>query len=89
MIVLLTDFGSSEALGVMKGVIRSYTSAEIVDLYHYVQSQQVKQGAWILLQAYKYFPNNTIFVCVVDPEVGSQRKAVVVQSTNYVFYWTR
>ena len=72
MIVLLTDFGESEYVGVMKGVIYSICPSEqIVDLTHSIPPQSVREGAWILLNSFKHFPKDTVFVCVVDPGVGS------------------
>ncbi|MFW9808695.1 MAG: S-adenosyl-l-methionine hydroxide adenosyltransferase family protein [Candidatus Thorarchaeota archaeon] len=85
MIVLLTDFGVSEYVGVMKGVIYSiHPEAQIVDLTHSVPSQSIREGAWILLQSYKYFPRGTVFVSVVDPGVGTARDAVVVVTQSYI-----
>ncbi len=64
MIVLLTDFGDSEYVGVMKGVIYSIApQAKIVSLYNHVTPQNIREGAWILLQNYKYFPKKVIFLC--------------------------
>lgn len=86
MIVLLTDFGESEYVGVMKGVILSIDpSAHIVDLTHSISPQSVREAAWILLKSYTYFPKHTIFVCVVDPGVGTTRDAVLVTTPDYVF----
>ncbi len=86
MIVLLTDFGPSEYVGVMKGVIhRIDGSANIVDLTHSISSQSVREAAWVLLTSYRYFQKNTIFVCVVDPGVGTSRAAVLVETSEYVF----
>ena len=85
MIVLLTDFGESEYAGVMRGVIYSISpDTQIVDLTHSVPSQSIREGAWILLQSYKYFPKGTVFVSVVDPGVGTARDAVIVKTENYV-----
>jgi S-adenosylmethionine hydrolase len=85
MIVLLTDFGVSEYTGVMRGVIYSICpDAQVVDLTHSVPSQSIREGAWILLQSYKYFPKGTVFVSVVDPGVGTARDAVVVVTENYI-----
>jgi S-adenosylmethionine hydrolase len=85
VIVLLTDFGESEYAGVMRGVIYSICpDAQIVDLTHLVPSQSIREGAWILLQSYKYFPKGTVFVSVVDPGVGTARDAVVVVTKNYI-----
>ena len=85
MIVLLTDFGDSEYTGVMRGVIYSICpDAQVVDLTHTVPSQSIREGAWILLQSYKYFPKGTVFVSVIDPGVGTARNAVVVVTENYI-----
>ena len=86
MIAILSDFGNSEYLGIMKGVIYSTAkNAKIVDLCNKVSSHQVKEGAWILLNSYKHFPKNTIFLCVVDPGVGSKRQSLAIKTKNYFF----
>lgn len=86
MIVLLTDFGQSEYVGVMKGVIYGICAeAQVVDLYHGVEAQNVREGAWILQQSYRYFPAGTIFLCVVDPQVGTSQRAVVIATRQYYF----
>lgn len=85
MIVLLTDFGASEYAGVMRGVIYSICpDTQVVDLTHSVTSQSIREGAWILLQSYRYFPKGTVFVSVIDPGVGTARDAVVVVTKNYI-----
>lgn len=86
MIAILTDFGNSEYVGVMKGVIYSTNpNSKIVDLCNFVNPQNVKEGAWILYKNYKYFPKNTIFLCVVDPGVGSERQCLAIKTKNYFF----
>ena len=86
MIALLTDFGDSEYVGVMKGVIFSINKdAKITDLYNFVQPQNVKEAAWILYSNYKYFPKNTVFLCVVDPGVGSKRQCLAIKTKNHFF----
>jgi S-adenosylmethionine hydrolase len=86
MIVLLTDFGRSEYVGVMKGVIYSIAcDATIVDLCHSICPQNVIEGSWILKNNYKYFPKGAIFCCVVDPGVGTERKAIGVKTDKYYF----
>ncbi|MHA2424373.1 MAG: SAM hydrolase/SAM-dependent halogenase family protein [Candidatus Thorarchaeota archaeon] len=82
----MTDFGDSEYVGVMKGVIYSISpKAEIVDLTHGIPPQSVREGAWVLLKSYTHFPKGSVFVCVVDPGVGSERDAVLVRTKNYTF----
>jgi S-adenosylmethionine hydrolase len=86
MIILLTDFGPSEYVGVMKGVIYSIDRrAQIVDLCHSVSSQNIIEASWILRNNYKYFPEGSVFCCVVDPGVGSERKALAVKTERYYF----
>ena len=86
MIAILTDFNNSEYLGVMKGVIYSINqNSKIVDLYNSVNHQNIKEGAWILYKSYKYFPKNTIFLCVVDPSVGSSRQCLAIKTQTYFF----
>lgn len=86
MIVVLTDFGNAEYVGVMKGVIYSINeNSRIVDLYNFVNPQSIKEAAWILYKNYKYFPRNSVFLCVVDPGVGSKRQCLAVKTKNYFF----
>jgi S-adenosyl-L-methionine hydrolase (adenosine-forming) len=86
MIVLLTDFQSSDALGVVKGVMKSVSpKAEFVDLCNNIAPFKIRSGAWILLYDYKYFPTGTVFYCVVDPSVGTERKSIAVKTTHYYF----
>ena len=87
LIVLLTDFGYKDPyVGVMKGVIKSINpSAEIIDLTHEVRRQDVYQAAIILYVSTRYFPRNTVFVSVVDPGVGSSRRALLIKTRNYYF----
>lgn len=86
MIILLTDFGQSEYVGVMKGVILSVApDAKIVDLCHNVTAQNIIEASWVLKNAYKHFPKGSVFCCVVDPGVGTRRKAVAVRTENHFF----
>ncbi len=86
-IVLLTDFGEGSIfVGEMKGVILKINpNATILDLTNNIRHQNVFQAAFLLKYSYKYFPKNTIFLCVVDPEVGSGRKPLAIKSRNYYF----
>jgi S-adenosylmethionine hydrolase len=87
VIALLTDFGDSDIyVGVMKGVIKTiHPRAEFVDITHNIQPQNVRQAAFALLNAYRYFPAGTIFLVVVDPGVGSTRKPIGVQAGGHTF----
>ncbi len=87
LVVLLTDFGLKDPyVGIVKGVILSRNpGAKIVDLCHGVSPQDIRSGAFILSSAYRYFPLGTIFLAVVDPGVGSRRRAIVAQAGGYLF----
>lgn len=87
LITLLTDFGTRDAfVGIMKGVILSIApTVHIIDLSHDVPPQEILTGALILRSAVPFFPPGTIHVAVVDPGVGSQRRAVVVQTRDAFF----
>ena len=80
-IVLLTDFGFSEYVGVMKGVIaRHAPHAPVIDLCHDVGAHGVREGAWLLAQCYRWFPEGSVFLAVVDPGVGTARRALAVET---------
>jgi len=86
MIILLTDFGQSEYVGVMKGVIYSIAGdVKIADLCHSISPQSIIEASWLLKNNYKYFPEGATFCCVVDPGVGTERKAVGVKTEKYYF----
>ena len=87
VIALMTDFGIGDGdVGVMKGVIAGITpDAHIIDITHNVGPQNAPSGAWILAAAYQYFPKNTVFVCVVDPGVGSTRGAIALHAGDWYF----
>ena len=86
MIVLLTDFGQSEYVGVMKGVIYSIAcDAKIVDLCHDISPQNIIEASWLLKNNYKYFPESAAFCCVVDPGVGTERKTLAVKTEDFFF----
>ena len=84
---MTTDFGLSDAfVGVMKGVIlRINPHATIIDLTHDIQPQDLQQGAFVLGVNYPYFPMGSIHVSVVDPGVGTDRRAVVVETPEAIF----
>lgn len=87
IIALLTDFGlQDQYAAAMKGVIFSLNpSARIVDFSHDIQPHKISQAGYLLWSGYKYFPQKTIFVCVVDPGVGSERKIIAAQTSHYTF----
>jgi S-adenosyl-L-methionine hydrolase (adenosine-forming) len=87
IIALLTDFGEDDTyVGMVKGVISGISpEASIVDLTHAIDPQHVRQAAFALLNAYKFFPQGTIFMVVIDPGVGSERRSVVASVGGYAF----
>lgn len=87
VVAFMTDFGLGDGdVGVMKGVVLGITpEAQIVDITHDVAPQNVASGAWILAASYRYFPKGTVFVCVVDPGVGSTRRPIAVRAGDWVF----
>ena len=86
VIVLLTDFGNDPYTGIIKGrILQINPVATIISLTNHIEKHAIRQGAFILQKSYKYFPPKTIFLVVVDPGVGSLRKALVAQTENYFF----
>ena len=87
LITLLTDFGYQDAyVGVMKGVIVSICqSVRILDLTHAVPPQNIAAARFTLLTAVPYFPPGTIYVVVVDPGVGTERRAIAIQTPTGYF----
>lgn len=87
VIVLMTDFGLADTyIGQMKGVILSLApSAQIIDLTHAISAQNIAQGAFLLGKSAPFFPQGAIFVAVVDPGVGTSRKAIAVQCGKQSF----
>ncbi len=87
VIALLTDFGTRDHfVGVMKGVILSiHPHARIVDISHEVDAQDIPAAQVLLQHAYSHFPRGTIFTALVDPGVGTERKAICVETDEYYF----
>lgn len=87
IITLLTDFGYNDPfVGQMKGVILKINkNVTIVDITHGIQPQAVEDAAFVLWQSFKYFPKGTIHLSIVDPGVGSKRKALIVKSQGHYF----
>lgn len=87
VITLLTDFGYTDGyVGTMKGVIASIIpEALVIDITHGIQPQSITSAAFILWGSYRYFPQGTIHCAVVDPTVGTQRRAIAVKTKRYIF----
>lgn len=81
ILTLLSDFGLSDVyVGVMKGAIAQVNPAiTVVDLTHEISPQDIAAARFCLMNAYLYFPKGTVHVAVVDPGVGSSRRAIAVE----------
>ena len=84
IITLTTDFGTADGfVGAMKGVILSLApQATIVDITHEIPAHDIRAGTFALETAVPYFPRDTIHVAVVDPGVGSERAALLVETAQ-------
>lgn len=87
VITLMTDFGTNDHfVGVMKGVILNINpQVQIVDITHTIPPQDVHGAAFLINSTYRYFPAGAIHVVVVDPGVGSRRRAIVCQTDTAYF----
>ncbi|MEZ0323082.1 MAG: SAM-dependent chlorinase/fluorinase [Hydrogenothermaceae bacterium] len=86
-IALLTDFGNKDGfVGAVKGVIISINpEVNLIDISHEVEPFNILEASLILNAVYRYFPKGTIFLSVVDPGVGTERKAVIIETEDYIF----
>jgi S-adenosylmethionine hydrolase len=87
LITLLTDFGSSDYfVAAMKGVILGANpNANLVDITHEIPPQDVQTAAFTLFAAHRSFPAGTIHLAVVDPGVGSKRRALLIEASEQYF----
>src|SRR5437868_4967581 len=87
ILTLTTDFGTSDHyVGTMKGVILGICpDAQIVDISHEVAPYEITEGAYLVAQAYRYFPRKTVHVVVVDPGVGTSRRPILVEAVGQYF----
>ena len=87
IVTLTTDFGSSDHFaGTMKGVILGLNpDISIVDLSHEIRPFEVSEAAFVVAQAYSYFPKKTVHVVVVDPGVGTARRPILVEAAGQYF----
>lgn len=87
-VVFMTDFGVvDDSVAICKGVMYMVApEIRIVDLTHQVTPYSVLDGARFLYGASPYYPGGTVFVVVIDPGVGSTRKAVVVKSKRGQYF---
>ena len=87
IITLTTDLGLTDAyVATMKGVILGINpEAKLVDICHTIKPQNITQAAFVLSTAYQFFPQKTIHVVVVDPGVGTERRAIILRTPSADF----
>jgi S-adenosyl-L-methionine hydrolase (adenosine-forming) len=87
LITLTTDFGTRDPYaGIMKGtILTANPHARIIDITHEIPKHDITNASFTLGQAYEYFPEGTVHVGVVDPEVGESRKNIVILTEHYIF----
>lgn len=87
IITLLTDFGTAgHFAGVMKGVIAGIAPrARVVDISHEVPPFATRAARFLLAQSWKWFPPGTVHLAVIDPGVGSSRRAIAVDAAGHLF----
>ena len=87
VIALMTDFGNLDPfVGMMKGaIVRVAPEAQIIDLTHNIASFDIRSAAFVLERSLQHFPPGAVFLVVVDPGVGSERRIIAAQAGNYMF----
>lgn len=87
IITLTTDFGLKDAyVAAMKGVILSINpKVRLIDICHSIPPQDVREAAFIFKTTYSFFPEGTIHIVVVDPGVGTGRRAVILKTPSACF----
>lgn len=86
-VAVLTDFGLADAyVGIVKAVMLGINPhIRLIDISHGVTNHSILQGALLLAGSFSYFPEGTIFLAVVDPQVGSSRRGLVLKTKHYYF----
>ena len=86
-IIILTDFGTTEAfVGIMKGVIAQIApQTPVIDLTHEIPAGDIRRGAIELWRSVDFFPRGSTFLIVIDPGVGTSRRAVIVENGQHTF----
>ncbi len=89
IICLITDFGlkGQHYIASMKAVILSINySIRIIDFSHHINPHSIIEASYVLKTTYKYFPEGTVFIIVVDPGVGSSREVLVLKTTSNHYF---
>jgi len=87
IITLTTDFGYDDFyVAAVKGAILSINpGANIIDICHSIEPQNILQAAFILNAAYRYYPKQTVHMAIVDPGVGSEREGIILKTPTALF----
>ena len=87
LVTLLTDFGETDYfVPSMKGVMLGINpQVRLIDLTHSIPAHGIEQAAFFLKSCYEYYPDGTVHVVVVDPDVGSDRRALLVSTSRHFF----
>ena len=88
VIVFMTDFGAAnDAVAICKAVMLGIApDARIMDITHQVTPYSIEEGARFLAAVAPYYPEGTVFVSVIDPGVGTSRKAIIVKSRKNQYF---
>jgi len=88
VIVFMTDFGTAnDAVAICKAVMLSIApEARIMDITHQVTPYSIEEGSRFLAGVTPYYPSATVFAVVVDPGVGTSRKAIIVKSKKGQYF---
>jgi S-adenosylmethionine hydrolase len=89
VIALISDFGAKgeHYIASMKAIILKINpNIQIIDISHHVSSYSIIEASYLLKATYKYFPEFTLFIIVIDPGVGSSRKILAIKSTSNYFF---
>jgi len=87
IITLTTDFGLADPfVAIMKGVILGIApDAQLVDITHDIRAYNVLEAAFVIDSTYRYFPEGTVHLIVVDPGVGSARRPIAAAGNGHLF----
>ena len=87
IVTLTTDFGhKGPFVAVMKGVMLSrYPKIEIVDLTHDIPAHWPPEAGFWISRSYRYFPEGSVHVAIVDPGVGTEREIILVEHDRHLF----
>ncbi|PIE91377.1 MAG: hypothetical protein CR997_01265 [Acidobacteria bacterium] len=87
VIALLTDYGTRDGfVGTLRGVIKRLSPfVDLVDITHQIPAQDILSASFVLAETAPYFPSETVFLAVVDPTVGTSRKAIIARNSWGLF----